>query len=129
VKVRVLFLRGRRKLNVNLGELKTERESLSGFLSSKLKVDLSSSANKLFVYSDSLSSNELKRLVNKFVYQHHLNHTYWVVLESNGVKIHKFKRAEKKVKQNERIIPSTIKHAGRKEKNSCLRSGMSCQIC
>ena len=105
-----MFLRGKRKLKVDLGELKNERESLSSFLSSKLKVDVSSSGNKLFVYSDSLSSSELKRLVNKFVYQHHLNHMYWVALESNGVKIHKFKRAEKKPKEKKGIIPSTIKH-------------------
>ena len=105
-----MFLRGKRKLKVDLGELKNERESLSSFLSSKLKVDVSSSGNKLVVYSDSLSSSELKRLVNKFVYQHHLNHLYWVALESNGVKIHKFKRAEKKTKEKKGIIPSTIKH-------------------
>ena len=105
-----MFLRRKRKLKVDLGELKNERESLSSFLSSKLKVDVSSSGNKLFVYSDSLSSSELKRLVNKFVYQHHLNHMYWVALESNGVKIHKFKRAEKKPKEKKGIIPSTIKH-------------------
>ena len=105
-----MFLRGKRKLKVDLGELKDERESLSSFLSSKLKVDVSSTGNKLFVYSDSLSSSELKRLVNKFVYQHHLNHMYWVALESNGVKIHKFKRAEKKPKEKKGIIPSTIKH-------------------
>jgi len=105
-----LFLRGKRKLNVDLGELKTERESLSSFLSSKLNVDVSSSGNKLFVYSDSLSSSELKRFVNKFVYHHHLNHAYWVALQGNGVKIHKFKRAEKKGKQKKGIMPSTIKH-------------------
>jgi len=105
-----LFLRGKRKLKVDLGELKNERESLSSFLSSKLKVDVSSSGNKLFVYSDSLSSSELKRLVNKFVYHHHLNHTYWVALECNGVSIHKFKHPKKKAKEKKGIIPSTIKH-------------------
>jgi len=104
-----LFLRGKRKLTVDLGELKNGRELLSSFLSSKLKVDVSSRGNKLFVYSDSLSSSELKRLVNKFVYHHHLHHTYWVALEDDTVKIHKFKRAEKNEKQKNRIIPSTIK--------------------
>ena len=105
-----MFLRGKRKLKVDLGELKDERESLSSFLSSKLKVDVSSTGNKLFVYSDSLASSELKRLVNKFVYHHQLNHMYWVALKDNAVKIHKFKRAEKKGKQKEGITPSTIKH-------------------
>ena len=106
----MLFLRGKRKLKVDLGELKDERESLSSFLSSKLEADVTSMGNKLFVYSDLLSSSELKRLVNKFVYHRHLNHKYWVALEGDVVKIRKFKRSEKKGKQKKGINPSTIKH-------------------
>lgn len=105
-----LILGGKRKLKVDLGELKDKRESLSLFLSSKLTTDVSSMGNKLFVYSDSLSASELKRLVNKFVYRQHLNHTYWVALEGNNVKIHKFKRKPKKEKQKNGPTPSTIKH-------------------
>ena len=105
-----MFLRGKRKLKVDLGELKDESESLSSFLSSKLEADVTSMGNKLFVHSDVLSSSELKRLVNKFVYHHHLNHKYWVELEGDAVKINKFKHAEKKEKQKEGITPSTIKH-------------------
>ena len=106
----MLFLRGKRKLKVDLGELKDERESLSSFLSSKLEADVTSMGNKLFVYSNLLSSSELKRLVNKFVYHRHLNHKYWVALEGDVVKIRKFKRSEKKGKKKKRITPSTIKH-------------------
>jgi len=106
----MLFLRGKRKLKVDLGELKDEREFLSSFLNSKLEAEVTSMGNKLFVYSDSLSSSELKRLVNKFVYHRHLNHNYWVALEGDVVKINKFKRSEKKGKQKEAITPSTIKH-------------------
>ncbi|PVX25517.1 MAG: hypothetical protein CW691_04315 [Candidatus Bathyarchaeum sp.] len=105
-----MFLGKKRKLKVDLGELKAESEYLSSFLSSKLKVDVSSMGKKLYVYSDSLSPSELKRIVTKFVYHNHLNHTYWVALEGNGVKIHKFKHAKKKGKQKNAIIPSTIKH-------------------
>ena len=110
VEVKKLFLRGKKKLKVDLGELENERESLSSFLSSKLKADVTLRGNKIFVDSDFSSSSELKRLVNKFVYHRNLNHTYWVALEGNVVKLHKFKRSETKGKQKEGITPSTIKH-------------------
>ena len=105
-----MFLRGKKKLKVDLGELDNERESLSSFLSSKLKADVTLRGNKIFVDSDFSSSSELKRLVNKFVYHQNLNHTYWVALEGNVVKLHKFKRSDKKGKQKKGPIPSTIKH-------------------
>ena len=110
VEVKKLFLRGKKKLKVDLGELENERESLSSFLRSKLKADVTLRGNKIFVDSDFSSSSELKRLVNKFVYHRNLNHKYWVALEGNVVKLHKFKRSETKGKQNEGITPSTIKH-------------------
>jgi hypothetical protein len=105
-----LFLRGKRKLKVDLGELEREGESLSSFLRSKLKADVSLRGDKLFVDSDFCSPSELRRLVNKFVYHRNLNHMYWVALEDNVVKLHKFKRSEKKGKQKKGTIPSTIKH-------------------
>ena len=97
-------------MKVDLGELKGELESLSGFLGSKLEAKIVSMGNKLLVYSDLLSPSELKRLVNKFVYHKHLNHRYWVGLEGDVVKVNKFKHFDKKEKQKEGITPSTIKH-------------------
>jgi len=79
-----------------LGELKDECETLSSFLSSKLKADLTSRGNKIYVDSNSSSSSELKRLVNKVVYRRHLNHKYSVALEGDIVKVNKFKRFKKK---------------------------------
>ena len=105
-----MFLRGKRKLKVDLSELENERESLSSFLSSKLKADVTLRGNKIFVDSDFSSSSELKRLVNKFVYHRNLNHAYWVALENGVVKINKLKRSEKKGKQKKGTIPSTVKH-------------------
>ena len=106
-----MFLRRKRKLKVDLGELKDERESLSSFLRSKLKVDVTSSGNKVLVDSENLSPQELKRMVNKFVYHRNLMNKYWVALESNVVKINKFKHAEKKEKRKRKgTPPSTIKH-------------------
>jgi hypothetical protein len=105
-----LFLRGKRKLKVNLGELEREGESLSSFLRSKLKADVSLRGNKLFVDSDFCSPSELRRLVNKFVYRQHLNHAYWVALEGDVVEIKKLDRSEKKGKQKKGTVPSIIKH-------------------
>ena len=108
---KMLFLRGKHKLTVALDKLKKEsRNSLSSFLSSKLKADVDLSGNKILVYDDSLSAKELKHLVNKFVYHQHLNHHYWVELEGDVVKVHKFKHAEKKEKEQAGATPSTIKH-------------------
>jgi hypothetical protein len=105
-----LFVRRERKLKVDLGELNDELDSLSSFLDSKLEGKLVSMGNRLFVYSDSLSPSELKRLVNKFVYQKNLNHNFWVELEGDVVKLHKFKHSDKKEKQKDGTTPSTIKH-------------------
>ena len=107
---KMLFFRGKNKLKVDLGELTDECEALSSFLSSKLKVNVTSNDNKIFVDSNYSLSNELKRLVNKFVYRKHLNHKYWVALEGDVVKVNKFKRYEKKEKEKKGIFPSTIKH-------------------
>ena len=96
---------------MDLGELEDERESLSSFLRSKLKVDVTSSGNKVLVNSENLSSKELKRMVNKFVYHRNLNNKYWVALESDVVKINKFKRSEKHEKRKKKgTPPSIIKH-------------------
>jgi hypothetical protein len=104
-------LRRKRKLKVDLGELEDERESLSTFLRSKLKVDVTLSGNKISVDSENLSSKELKRIVNKFVYHHNLHHKYWIGLKSDVVKINEFKRSEKNEKGKRKgTPPSTIRH-------------------
>jgi len=96
---------------VDLGELEDEGESLSSFLRSKLKVDITLSDDILLVDSENLSVKELKRLVTKFVYRRNLMNEYWVALEGNGVKINKFERSEKPKKRKKKgTPPSTIKH-------------------
>jgi len=106
-----LFRRRKRKLRVDLGELEEERETLSNFLRTKLKVDINSSGNKVLVDSESIPPKELKRLVNKFVHRRNLMNKYWVALEKDVVKINKFKRPEKNEKRKSKATPpSTIKH-------------------
>ena len=95
---------------MDVGELEAERELLSTFLRSKLKVDVVSKGNKVLVDSENLSSKELKRIVNKFVYNRNLTNKYWVALEGGVVRINKFKRSEKHKKPKKGIPPSTIRH-------------------
>jgi hypothetical protein len=106
-----LLFRRKKKLEVDLGELQDEKDSLSNFLHSRLKAHVSSDGNKLSVDSEELSLQELKRLVSKFVYHRNLNNMYWVALESGVVKINKFKGVKKHEKHKKEVTPpSTIKH-------------------
>ena len=94
-----------------MGELEEERDNLSSFLHSNLKIDVTSKGKDLTVNSDDLSRQELKRTVRKFVYHQNLNNTYWVALKGGVVKINKFKVAKKHNKRRkEGTPPSIIKH-------------------
>jgi len=106
-----LLLKRKKRLKVDLGELEDEKESLSSFLHSKLKLEVTSSGNKVSVNSENLPPKELKKLVNKFIYHKNLMNRYWVALEKGVVKINKFKRSEKHEKRKgKKTAPSTIKH-------------------
>jgi hypothetical protein len=97
---------------VDLGDLETDdKELVFGFLRSSLKVDVVVNGNKASVDSRRSSPEELKRLVNKFIYRKNLNHRYWVALKEGVVKVHKFKRTEKqKKRRREGTSPSIITH-------------------
>jgi hypothetical protein len=96
---------------VDLGELEDERKSLSRFLRTPLKVEVASDDNSILIDSEKLSPEELKRLVNRFIYHQNLNNKYWVTLEGSVVKINMFKGAEKHKKRKKKATPpSTIKH-------------------
>jgi hypothetical protein len=106
-----LLFRRKNKLKVDLGELQDEREHLSIFLRSSLKVDVTSNGNELLVDAEKLFPQELKATVNKFVYHRNLNNTYWVALQSGVVKINKFKGVKKHEKRKkEGPQPSIITH-------------------
>jgi hypothetical protein len=89
------------EFRVDLGDLRSEKERLSSFLQSKLKVTVNQAGNKLAVNSEKLSIQDLHRVVNKFVYHRNFNSTHWVSIEgTTTVKINRFKgTAEKKEKQ------------------------------
>jgi hypothetical protein len=106
-----LFSRGKKKLKVELADLTEERESLASFLRKTLKVDVTSDSKNLLIDSQELSPEDLKKLVNKFIYHHRLNNKYWVALEGDGVRISKLKEMKKNGKRKkEAVPPSTIKH-------------------
>jgi len=107
----VLSLSRKRKLKVDLGELKNQKEFLSSFLRLKLRVNVTLRGNKVLVDSENLSPTKLKRLVNKFVYHRNLMNKYWVALEGDTVKFNKLKRSGKHEKRKKKgTLPSTIKH-------------------
>jgi hypothetical protein len=106
-----LLFRRKNKLKVDLGELHDERDNLSSFLSSSLKTDVVSNGNGLTVNSEEISPQELKRTVRKFVYHRNLNNTYWVALESDVVRIRRFKSSNKKPKKRKKSeTPSMFPH-------------------
>jgi hypothetical protein len=106
----LVFGNHKNKLQVDLGDLKDEMERLSSFLLSSLKVEATSSQNKLSVNSEELSPQELLRVVNKFVYRRHLNGTHWVSLEDSVVKIKTFKNAKKPEKSRKIGTSPTFAH-------------------
>jgi hypothetical protein len=106
-----LFLRRKKKLRIDLGDLEAESESLSGFLRSKLKIEVTASGNKLSIESGNLTSKELRRLVNKFIYHRNLMSKYWVAAKGNGVEVRKLGHSEKHEERKKKATPpSTIKH-------------------
>ncbi len=90
------------EFRVDLGDLQNEKEHLSSFLQSKLKVTVVPVENKLTVNSEKLSALELQRVVTKFVYHRNFNNTHWVSVEGSTVKINRFKGAAKKKEKHKK---------------------------
>jgi hypothetical protein len=111
LKLSTLLFRRKNKLKVDLSEIHDEKENLSSFLHSNLKIDVTSKDNELLIVSDEISPQELKRTVRKFVYHRNLNNTYWVSLKGDVVKINKFKGTKKqKKRKKEGTTPAIITH-------------------
>jgi hypothetical protein len=84
------------KPQVDLKDFDEEKDHLSSYLQTKLNTKINNLANKLSIDSVTLTSEELLRLVNKYIYHHNLNTKYYVSLEGRTVKIHRFKAENKK---------------------------------
>ena len=101
---------GRKKLKVRCDELEDGKDPLSDFLCKNLNEEVASDDHNLLVYSEKTSPQELKGLVNKFIYHQHLNSRCWVALEGTNVKIHKFKEKKSEKKKKHSPAPATIQH-------------------
>ncbi len=110
--VSLLFMR--RKLKVDIRELEGETETLSNFLTSKLRIDVAASENELSTDFEKLSPKELKTFVNKFIYHQNPLNRYWVALTGNVVGVKKFKKFKHSKNQEKKkgkgTRPSAIKH-------------------
>ena len=93
------------KLNVDLGELIEKKESLSDFLHSKLNVNINVTENKLLIDSETISPQDLQRMVSKFIYHQNLNNMHYTALEGSTVKISTFKGVNKKSKKAKSNVP------------------------
>jgi hypothetical protein len=100
----------KKALQVDLGEMHEEKDKLTSFLNSKLKVDFAYGQNKLTVESETVPPEDLERAVNKFVYHQNLNRTFFVSLEGRTVKINKFKNAKKPEKKEKPGTAPTFAH-------------------
>lgn len=95
----------REALQLDLGDLQSEKEHLSSFLQSNLKVSVASVADKLTVSSGELSPQVLQQTVTKFIYHRNLNNTHWVSIEGTVIKINRFKGPEKKTEKHRKSTP------------------------
>jgi hypothetical protein len=100
----------RKKLRVDLGELTNEKEPLSKFLRTRVNAEVTSDDHSLLVDGKNSSPQELHRLVNKFIYRQHLNNRYWVAVEGDAVRIHRFEGKKPEKKKKPGLAPSMIKH-------------------
>ena len=98
----LLFKHKTNKLHVDLGDLSEEKQHLTEFLKSTLKVEVSSKEGKLELDSEKIQPQELQRVITKFVYKRNLNSTYWVSVEGSTAKINRFKGAKKPEKDKKK---------------------------
>lgn len=86
----------KKELHVELGDLQKEKDNLTDFIQTHLKVTVSQSPDKLAVEGDKLSLQELAQVVNKFVYHRNLNSTHYVFASGSTVQIKRFEHDKKK---------------------------------
>jgi hypothetical protein len=87
------------KIQVDLGDLKEEKERLNSYLQTHLKVEVSENRDKLAVDQAKVSLTELHHAVKKFVYHRNLATTHFTTIEGSTVKINRFKGHDKKDKE------------------------------
>jgi hypothetical protein len=97
--VDTLLFGHKNRLQIDLGDLQTEKEALASFLKSNLNVSITISGHKFVLDSEKLSVLDLQRVVAKFVYRHNLSRTHWVSVKDRTVQINRFKGGSEKKKE------------------------------
>jgi hypothetical protein len=87
--------KAKQKLQVDLGDLKNEKEQLSAYLQLHLKVTVSQAGDKLTMDQEKGSAQNLQHAVTKYIYHKNLNSTHYASLEGYIVKINRFKASSK----------------------------------
>ena len=95
VKQLLLFKHKSQKLTIDTGDLQNKQEKLITYLQTHYNINTIPNKHGLTIDIHDTSLIELKKAVTKFIYHQNLNHTHWVSLESDCVKINKFKTAKK----------------------------------
>jgi hypothetical protein len=95
----------KKKLQVDLGDLQSEKENLINYIQTHLKVTVYQVKDKLAVDSEKVTQTDLLQTVKKFVYHRDLNVTHYVSLEPSTIKINRFKGHEKKKDKHKKESP------------------------
>jgi len=98
----MLFGHKSTKLQVDIGDVADEKEHLTIFLQTTLKVTPEHVPNRLVVNDEKISPQELQHAVTKFIYKRNLNATHYVSLDGNTVKINSFKGTHKKTEKTKK---------------------------
>jgi hypothetical protein len=97
--VDILLFGHKNRLQVDLGDLQTEKETLVSFLKSNLNAPVTISDHKIILDSEKISVLELQRIVTKYVHRHNLSRTHWVSIKDRTVQINRFKGGSEKKKE------------------------------
>ena len=95
-----------KKLQVDLGDLQEQKETLKTSLETHLKATVFLVKDKLTVDEDKVSMTELHHAVKKYVYGKGLNNTHYITIEGSTIKINRFKGHDKDKHKKEKEKPS-----------------------
>jgi hypothetical protein len=100
----------KKTLQIDISDLTEQKEKLITFLTSKHKLNTTSTQNKITVDAEKTTPQELEHAVNKFIYHQHLNQLYYVELKGTNIKINKFKNNKKPEKTRKQPTAPTFAH-------------------
>jgi hypothetical protein len=94
------------KLQVDLGDLQDQKETLKTSLETHLKTTVYDVKDRLAVDEGAVSMTDLHHAVKKYVYGKGLNNTHYITIEGSTVKLNRFKGHEKDKHKKEKESPT-----------------------